>query len=774
MIGRRLDKRVIEAVAHLPFRVQTKLLLAFLAIVALLVVVGAAGLQVLTGVNERTVELIRSERKIAAYRQVQHDTTSQLYRVTSALLANDNRSLDSALRQLNQFGYDLERLQFVAKDEGELLGRVKQDYDRFVAVINKVVELIRGGNVAEAREAQLKEAQPLANSMERLTNQLVNKAEADMVAGIDASENAYRTAKLDVILFAIGSIAFALLLGRTISWSLVGPINEIDARLSRIAEGDFTQRVAVPNRDEFGALAANVNRTCEQLGALYQQLEAASQHKSAFLANMSHELRTPLNAVIGYSEMLQEMAEDEGLDQFLPDLAKIRDAGRHLLNLINDILDLSKIEAGKMDLYLEEVDLKALVEEVRSIVVPLAASGGNRFDIVCPDQLGTLYTDRTKLKQSLLNLLGNASKFTQAGRVALELRAGDDEVSFIVSDTGIGMTEEQLGRLFQAFSQADASTTRRYGGTGLGLAITKHFCEMLGGRITVESESGAGSTFTITLPTESAPAMLEAPEPVAATPRPAIDDHRALVMVVDDDPPSRELLAAIVRREGYRVIEASDGEAALSLAREHRPDIITLDVLTPRLDGWAVLAALKSDVGLREIPVIIVTVLADRGIALSLGATEFITKPVDRARLAAVIRENVRGGGTVLVVDDDPESRNLVRRHLDKLGWTIAEATDGGDAFEWLAGNLPPAMILLDLMMPGMDGFAFLHEIGNHPEWRDIPVVILTAKQLGAAERELLAGRTREIIEKGADDLAGVLRRTVVRLPRSKSALAAG
>ena len=305
MIGRRLDKRVIEAVAHLPFRVQTKLLLAFLAIVALLVVVGAAGLQVLTGVNERTVELIRSERKIAAYRQVQHDTTSQLYRVTSALLANDNRSLDSALRQLNQFGYDLERLQFVAKDEGELLGRVKQDYDRFVAVINKVVELIRGGNVAEAREAQLKEAQPLANSMERLTNQLVNKAEADMVAGIDASENAYRTAKLDVILFAIGSIAFALLLGRTISWSLVGPINEIDARLSRIAEGDFTQRVAVPNRDEFGALAANVNRTCEQLGALYQQLEAASQHKSAFLANMSHELRTPLNAVIGYSEMLQ-------------------------------------------------------------------------------------------------------------------------------------------------------------------------------------------------------------------------------------------------------------------------------------------------------------------------------------------------------------------------------------------------------------------------------------------------------------------------------------
>jgi len=775
MMG-RLDRMMVGAVARLPFRVQTKLLAAFLAIAALLIVVGAAGLQVLTGVNERTVELIRSERKIAAYRQVQHDTTSQLYRVTSALLANDDRSLDSALRQLNQFGYDLERLQFVAKDEGELLGRVKQDYDRFVAVVNKVVELIRHGNVAEAREVQLKETQPLANSLERLTNQLVNKAEADMVAGIDASESAYRTAKLDVILFAIGSIGFALLLGRTISWSLVGPIGEIDARLSRIAEGDFTQRVAIANHDELGALAANVNRTCEQLGALYQQLEAASQHKSAFLANMSHELRTPLNAVIGYSEMLQEMAEDEGFDQFVPDLAKIRDAGRHLLNLINDILDLSKIEAGKMDLYLEEVDLKPLVEEVRSIVAPLATSGANRFDIVYPDDPGTLYTDRTKLKQSLLNLLGNASKFTQHGRVALELRASDEEMSFIVSDTGIGMTEEQLGRLFQAFSQADASTTRRYGGTGLGLAITKHFCEMLGGRITVESEAGAGSTFTITLPVEAAPEALAGPELVAATPlaTAGVGDHRALVMVVDDDPPSRELLAAIVRREGYRVIEAADGEAALSLAREHRPDIITLDVLMPRLDGWAVLAALKSDVGLREIPVIIVTVLADRGIALSLGATEFVTKPVDRARLAAVIRENVQGGGTVLIVDDDPESRDLVRRHLDRLGWTIAEAADGSDALEWLARNTPPAMILLDLMMPGMDGFAFLEEMGNRPEWHDIPIVILTAKQLGAAERELLAGRTRDIIEKGADDLATVLRRAVARLTRSKGALAAG
>jgi signal transduction histidine kinase/DNA-binding response OmpR family regulator len=771
-VSRRLDGIFVGGVARLPFRVQTKLLAAFLAIVALLIAVGAVGLQVLTGVNERTTELIRLERKIGAYRQVQQDTMSQLYRVSSALLVADDRTLDSALRQLNQFGYDLERLQYVAKDEVELLGRVKQDYDAFVGIVNKVVELIRRGEVEEARDAQHKEAQPLANSLERLTNQLVNKAEADMVAGIDASDDAYRMAKLWVILFALGSIGLALLLGRTISWSVVGPLGEIEARLSRIAEGDFTQRVAIPNRDELGALAGNVNRTCEQLGELYRELEAASQHKSAFLANMSHELRTPLNAVIGYSEMLQEIAEDEGLDQLLPDLAKIRDAGRHLLNLINDILDLSKVEAGKMDLYLEEVELAALLDEVRAIVEPLAASSGNRFEVI-GEAPGTLYTDRTKLKQILLNLLGNASKFTESGRIALELRAASGALSFVVSDTGIGMTEEQLGRLFQAFSQADASTTRRYGGTGLGLAITKHFCEMLGGRIAVESTPGVGSTFTITLPAAPAAAVAAASEPAAA-PLPGNLNQRALVMVVDDDPNSRQLLASIVRREAYGVVEATDGETALALAREHRPDIITLDVLMPRLDGWAVLAALKSDAELRDIPVIIVTVLADRGIALSLGAAEFVTKPVDRARLATVIRQNVQGTGTVLVVDDDPDSRGLVRRHLDKLRWSVAEATDGGDALGWLAGNPPPALILLDLMMPGMDGFAFLDEIGRHPEWQKIPIVILTAKQLGAAERELLAGRTREVIEKSADDLAGVLQRAALRLTRSKSALATG
>src|SRR5271163_1131505 len=761
-----LNNILVGPVARLPWRVQTKLLAAFLAIVALLIALGAIGLYELGAVNQRTEELIKSERKIAAYRQVQHDTTSQLYSISSALLVSDERTLDSALRQLNQFGYDLERLQFVAKDEIKLLGKVRDEYDRFIAVVTRVVELIRSGHVDEAREAQLKEAGPLANRLERLTNELVNKAEADVVAGIEASGEAYRTSQAIVVAFVVGAIALALVLGRTISLSLIGPIREINARLSEIASGDFTQRVNVGNRDELGALAANVNRTSEQLGELYRQLEMVSEHKSAFLASMSHELRTPLNAIIGYSEMLHETAQDEGQAEFLPDLAKIRDAGRHLLGLINDILDLSKIEAGKMDLYLEEVDLAGLVEEVRSIVEPLVAANANRLEIVCPAALGMFYTDRTKLKQSLLNLLSNAGKFTRDGRVKLEVRPASTEISFIVSDTGIGMTEEQQGRLFQAFSQADSSTTRQYGGTGLGLAISKHFCEMLGGRIAVESAPGQGSTFTITLPDRGRVAA------AAATPTGA--EHAALVMVVDDDPNARDILAATVRREGYRVIEATDGESALALAREWHPDVITLDVLMPRMDGWAVLTAIKSDPDLAEIPVVIVTVLEDRGIAVSLGAAEFLTKPVDRARLAATIRQNVHGTGVVLIVDDESEGRRIARRHLERLGWEVDEAEEGADALHWLSQNPRPAMILLDLLMPVMNGFAFLEEIAKHAEWRAIPVVILTAMPLGGAERELLAGRTREVLAKGTDDLAPVLRRILVRLPKAAEVATAG
>src|SRR5712671_1000562 len=276
----RIMNPFVDLVARVPAPVQIKLLAAFLAIAILLIVVGAVGLQVLSGVNQRTEELVKLQRKIEAYRQVQHDTTTQLYSVATALVSADERTLSSTLRQLNQFGYDVDRLQFVAKDEVELLGRFRQDYDRFVEIVTQVVEMLRARRAAEARELQAAQAAPLADRLERLTNQLVNKAEADMVAGIEASTQAYANARWVVIAFALASIALALALGYAISWSVIGPVKKIEARLDRLSAGDFTQRVHVANRDELGALAANVNKMCEELGRLYGQIEMASQHKS--------------------------------------------------------------------------------------------------------------------------------------------------------------------------------------------------------------------------------------------------------------------------------------------------------------------------------------------------------------------------------------------------------------------------------------------------------------------------------------------------------------
>jgi signal transduction histidine kinase len=502
----RVMSPLVSLVSRVPARMQFKLLAAFLAIVMLLIMMGAVGLQVLSGVYQRAEELVKLQRKIEAYRQVQHDTTTQLYSVASALLSADERTLSSTLRQLNQFGYDVDRLQFVAKDEVELLGRFRQDYDRFIEVVTRVVDLIRAGNAAEARDLQATQAAPLADRLERLTNQLVNKAEADMVAGIEVSTQAYANAQLVVIVFALASIALALGLGYVISWSVIGPVRQIEARLDQLSAGDFAQRVHVPNRDELGTLASNVNRMSEELGHLYGQIEAASQHKSHFLTSMSHELRTPLNAIIGLTEMMVTNAARFGTEKALEPLRRVNAAGTHLLNLINEILDLSKIEAGKLELNPEPVDLARLLDEVIGTAGQLADKNRNRLIVEEQENLGALTADSMRLKQILLNLLSNACKFTKEGEVALRVRKvadGRDWVELAVADTGIGMTVEQQAKLFQDFTQADSLTARRYGGTGLGLAISRKLARMMGGDVTVTSEPGKGSVFTVRLPSSA-------------------------------------------------------------------------------------------------------------------------------------------------------------------------------------------------------------------------------------------------------------------------------
>ncbi len=491
-------------VARAPFTVLTKLNGAFFVIVALLIVFGFVVLQELGGVNRRFEDVSKLRRKVAAFRQLQHNTTTQLYAVTTALLSPEERTLESALRQLHEFRYDLERLQFVTKDEVALYNKIGKEHEQLVQVITEIVELTRKREFSRAKSLRLTRTAPLADSLERLTNEIVNRAEAEMESKVDESNRAYLTSRWVVIGFGVGSIGLAVLLGFAVSSSLMGPVTLMDKRLGQIALGDFSKRVIVPNRDELGTLANNLNRMNDELRSLYQQIEAASRHKSDFLASMSHELRTPLNAIIGYSEILAEEATDRDQKDFIPDLQKIRASGKHLLALINDILDLSKIEAGKIELLPEHFDITTLIDEVASMVQPLIEKNANVLTINHADCPGSIYADITKVRQILFNLLSNACKFTEQGTIELdavrEKANGAEWLSLRVRDTGIGMTGEQMARLFQPFSQADIQTARKYGGTGLGLAITRQFCEIMGGEIKVASEFGKGTTFMVKLP----------------------------------------------------------------------------------------------------------------------------------------------------------------------------------------------------------------------------------------------------------------------------------
>ncbi|AHF90040.1 histidine kinase [Opitutaceae bacterium TAV5] len=501
--------------------------------------------------------------------------------------------------------------------------------------------------------------------------------------------------------------------------------------------------------------------------------EEASRTKSAFLANMSHELRTPMNAIIGYSEMLIEDAGDTGNDDAIPDLRKIHTAGKHLLGLINDVLDISKIEAGKMTLYLEDADVHALVSEVAATIRPLVEQNRNTLVVECPPDLGSLHADITKVRQTLFNLLGNAAKFTHAGRITLAVarkrHQNRDWFTFRVADTGIGMTREQLGKLFQAFVQADASTTRKYGGTGLGLAISRKFCQLMGGDIAVASEPGQGTAFTATLPARVEDPAAPAPAPAATVPPFAM--HRPLILTIDDDPAVLDLLGRNLAREGYAVRAATNGRDALALARELQPRLITLDVMMPSMDGWSVLTALKADPATADIPVVMVSIVEDRQLGFALGAADYLTKPVDRARLARILARHALPDRprTALVIDDLPDNRAMLATLLSREGWQVVEAADGRAGLDAFAAGRP-ALILLDLMMPVMDGFEFLRELRSREDGRDVPVVVVTAKELTPEENNLLRACVENIVQKGAvshEELLADIRGKISKLTKS-------
>ncbi len=496
----------------------------------------------------------------------------------------------------------------------------------------------------------------------------------------------------------------------------------------------------------------------EQLGlmALYHDIselllarreaEAANSAKSQFLASMSHELRTPLNAIIGYSEMVEEELRDRGGDPLLADIVKVEAAGRHLLALINDVLDLSKIEAGKMELFAEAFEVAMVVRDVSTTVLPLVEKNANVLTVEVADDAGSMHTDLTRVRQVLLNLLSNACKFTDHGQIVLRVRREAGWMVFDVKDNGIGMTPEQMARLFEAFTQAEASTSRRFGGTGLGLTISRHFCRMMGGEISVTSGSGTGSTFTMRLPAVLSRA------PIASAPAAAetVASDAPCILVVDDDATARALLRRHLAKAGYRVEEAADGREGIERARTLKPSLITLDVMMPGMDGWAALAALRSDPATADIPVIMATILDEQHMGIALGAADYLTKPIDKSRLLAAV-ERLAGktpGAGILVVDDDEGTRRNLRKALEKGGWRVTEAANGRIGLEQLRAERP-ALVLLDLLMPEMDGFGFLEGLRKAGRRDGPPVIVITAKVLTDEDRKRLNGGVEAVVQKG-------------------------
>jgi len=528
-------------------------------------------------------------------------------------------------------------------------------------------------------------------------------------------------------------------------------------------QGDELMTVAFDRMSD--QVAELIQARTKELESAVAETEEANLAKSKFLANMSHELRTPLNAIIGYSELLAEDAEDEGMDSMLEDLKKINDSGKHLLSLINDILDISKIEAGKLEMFITEFEVDSVMNILRSVGAPLAEKQKNDLVFEIEDDLGSMKSDETRLRQCLLNLLSNACKFTESGEVKLSARSEKKEgkafIAFSISDTGIGMNEIQLEKVFNEFTQAEDDTTSKFGGTGLGLSITKQLVEMMGGVISVSSSPGKGSTFLIEVPrnvSEDDHSIPDKKLEVLASSSRREDSKKKSLLIIDDDAKVHELLERNLGTD-YSLSFANDGVQGMEKVRAERPDLIILDVLMPKKDGWSVLDELQSDNELKLIPVIMLSMVDDDGKSMPLGASAHFTKPVDRKVLAAEI-SSLFGEGTagkkVLIIDDDADARDLISRALTAEGFAVLQADNGKHGLSMLADDLD--LIILDLSMPVMDGFEFLTRFNALDGYTNCKVVICSGMDLDETLRSTLSSLYAGFVDKKSSNMSDELR----------------
>ena len=503
--------------------------------------------------------------------------------------------------------------------------------------------------------------------------------------------------------------------------------------------------------DEVGGL---IDARTGEMETARDEARDASDQKTKFFANMSHELRTPLNAILGYGEMLYEDCEDLGYDDLLPDLKKITSSGSHLLSLINNILDLSKIEAGKMELFITSFEIENMVETIKNISEPLAAKNDNAFVVNFDGAMGSMSQDETKLRQCLTNFLSNGFKFTKNGTVTLDVRArsveGVEFIDFAVIDTGAGMSAEGVAKVFEEYTQAERSTSANHGGTGLGLPISKKFAEMMGGEVVLTSEEGVGSVFTLSVPRECA----EYNEDDVDSNIINLDADDNLVVLVDDDVAMHDLIKRTISKLNLTLIGATNSEKGMELIREVKPKLILLDVLMPGRDGWSLLKECKTDKELKEIPVIMISQLNQSNLAASLGANDYLTKPIDRSHFVNTVQRLLGAGAKnqkVLVIDDDKDVRDLLSRLLKDSGYRPIEARDGKEGLERTKDE--PALIILDLEMPRMDGFEFLDNyIKDVPEDKRAPVLVFSGKDLTDVQEDLLKERVVGLVKK--DDVS--------------------